>query len=152
MNDNPSARILCCPEHHFHRLVIQRIGLAVKFNQPDIAIELIYRCSMITFQTGCILAHHRKTHHPIRQADRLISCICDIYLQKLVSMVIGSAAFLQRLWHGDTCLFCYLFQPVCPDSINHLKRPPNPVKSELHRIINILRGAGNLWHQPCSIT
>ena len=152
MNNNAAPMIAGGCLNNLHGVVVQRICLGMKFNQTQIPLQPIQAGRIITGYHLCAAPHHRKPHRPIWQANWLITPISCFYFKlRACYTVIGGSARCQLGWQGQVYLCGQGFYPVQANRIDHLKRAALPVKAQLHRIINILRRGGNLWHQTGSI-
>ena len=150
MDQNTHAMILGCLAHDGHALACERIGFGMKLHQAQITGQAP--------KAGCAIAGNGR-QSAARQAKAFcafgqlhgfeLGCglIKIAHHQSGILHLIERAVVrgcLQRLGYRATGVLGQFDDDFSAQSINHFKWTANPVKSHLHRVINVLRRAGNI--------
>ena len=99
MNDNAGAMVFGRGGDDLHRLICQRIGFRMKFNETQIPIK--------RKQTGGIICQNRcqgpagqgKAHDAVGQIDRMAPPASMPHKQLALTDTIGRAAIGWNVWH-----------------------------------------------------
>ena len=132
-----------------HRVAVQRIGLAVELDEPDVAGQHKIAGDSVLQLGSQRASFFCKPAHAIRPLQVGVASVSQQMLQLSILHLVERATLrgLDKIGHFPAFTEEAVREAVDADSINHLEWTLDPVVAELHRIVDSNERFVDVGHQ-----